>query len=83
MADRLRDQQQYEQLQNRFIGVGNPDTTKHEWRANIQRDSLASYVGHPPLLTYFSVALGEPHAVTKARFLDVSCIYVQREEKKF
>lgn len=36
------------------------------------RDSYASYIGHPGLLQQFSVALGEPRALTRKRFIDVS-----------
>jgi splicing factor 3B subunit 5 len=70
--DRLRVQQQFEQLQSRYIGVGNPDTTRDEWRTNVARDSYASYIGHPPMLQHFSIALGQPQAVTHAKFIDVS-----------
>ncbi|KAK7205115.1 splicing factor 3B subunit 5/RDS3 complex subunit 10 [Myxozyma melibiosi] len=70
MADKLRAQQQLEQLQTRFIGVGHPDTTKHEWMNNIQRDSLASYIGNPSLLQHFSVALNEPQRKVRTMFID-------------
>ncbi|KAL2043239.1 hypothetical protein N7G274_004299 [Stereocaulon virgatum] len=59
MADKLRTQQQLEQLQSRYVGTGHADTTKHEWTSNIHRDSYASYIGHPPLLAYMSVGMGE------------------------
>ncbi|KAK9383232.1 splicing factor 3B, subunit 5 [Kockiozyma suomiensis] len=70
MADKLRAQQQLEQLQARYIGVGHADTTKHEWMNNIQRDSLALYVGHPALLQHFSVALNEPQQKVRKMFID-------------
>ena len=50
-------------------------TSLSEWRSNVQRDSLASYIGHPDSLTYFSAALNEPRAVVKTSFIDV-CIVV-------
>ncbi|KAK8211563.1 hypothetical protein M8818_003218 [Zalaria obscura] len=59
MADKLRTTQQLEALQNKYIGTGHADTTKFEWTSNIARDSYASYVGHPPLLQYMSLALGD------------------------
>ncbi|KAI5245445.1 hypothetical protein E4T43_03146 [Aureobasidium subglaciale] len=59
MADKLRTTQQLEALQNKFVGTGHADTTRFEWTSNIQRDSLASYVGHPPLLSYMTLAMGE------------------------
>lgn len=45
-----------------------------EWISNIQRDTYASYVGHPPLLEYFSVATDEPMAKLRTRFIEVSRI---------
>lgn len=59
MADKLRTTQQLEALQNKYIGTGHADTTKFEWTSNIARDSYASYVGHPPLLQYMTLAMGE------------------------
>ncbi|CAF9916126.1 hypothetical protein IMSHALPRED_002984 [Imshaugia aleurites] len=59
MADKLRTQQQLEALQSRYVGTGHADTTKFEWVSNIHRDSYASYIGHPPLLSYISLGLGE------------------------
>jgi len=70
MADKLRAQQQLEALQARFIGVGSADTNKHEWTSNMQRDSLASYVGHPPLLQYMSIGLGQPREKTRVQLLE-------------
>lgn len=43
-----------------------------EWQTNIHRDSYASYIGHPPLLQYFALALGEPQAKVRTDFIDVS-----------
>ncbi|GAM84806.1 hypothetical protein ANO11243_028070 [Dothideomycetidae sp. 11243] len=59
MADKLRTAQQLEALQNKYIGTGHADTTRFEWTSNIARDSYASYVGHPPLLAYMTLAAGE------------------------
>ncbi|KAL8757049.1 MAG: hypothetical protein Q9199_002490 [Rusavskia elegans] len=73
MADKLRTQQQLEQLQARYVGTGHADTTKFEWASNIHRDSLASYIGHPPLLAYMSLGMGEPKEKVRAMFLEVSC----------
>ncbi|OAL39623.1 hypothetical protein AYO20_01020 [Fonsecaea nubica] len=59
MADKLRTLQQLESLQAKYVGTGHADTTRYEWSQNIVRDSLASYVGHPPLLAYMALGLGE------------------------
>ncbi|KAL6709391.1 hypothetical protein ACN47E_001798 [Coniothyrium glycines] len=70
MADKLRAQQQLEALQARYIGIGSADTTKHEWTSNIARDSLSSYVGHPPLLQYMSIGLGQSREKTRLQLLE-------------
>lgn len=70
MADKLRAQQQLDALQARFVGIGTPDTTKHEWTSNIARDSLASYLGHPPLLQYMSIGLGQSKEQTRVQLLE-------------
>jgi splicing factor 3B subunit 5 len=70
MADKLRAQQQLEAQQARFIGIGSADTTKFEWMSNMQRDSMSSYVGHPPLLQYMSIGLGQPREVTRVQILE-------------
>ncbi|KAF3907737.1 hypothetical protein AA313_de0209046 [Arthrobotrys entomopaga] len=69
-ADKLRTQQQLEQLQARFVGTGHADTTKFEWTSNIQRDSYASYVGHPPLLSYMALGLNEPAAKLRTHLIE-------------
>ncbi|KAF2680301.1 splicing factor 3B subunit 5/RDS3 complex subunit 10 [Lentithecium fluviatile CBS 122367] len=70
MADKLRAQQHLEALQARYIGIGSADTTRHEWVNNIQRDSLSSYIGHPPLLQYMSIGLGQSREKTRVQMLE-------------
>lgn len=73
-ADKLRTQQQLEQLQARYIGTGHADTTKHEWSANIHRDSYASYIGHPPLLSWMAVGMGECRERVRAGLVEVRLV---------
>ncbi|KFY18524.1 hypothetical protein V493_08547 [Pseudogymnoascus sp. VKM F-4281 (FW-2241)] len=68
--DKLRAQQQLEQLQARYVGTGHADTTKFEWTSNIQRDSYASYIGHPPLLSYMTIGMGEPKERVRAALIE-------------
>ncbi|GMK58484.1 hypothetical protein CspeluHIS016_0505160 [Cutaneotrichosporon spelunceum] len=51
-----------EQLHSRYVGTGHADMTKYEWVTHMHRDTLASIVGHPPLLAYLSIADGECQA---------------------
>ena len=70
MADKLRAQQQLEALQARYIGTGHADTTKFEWTSNIARDTFASYIGHPPVLEYIALGLGEPREKVRAQMIE-------------
>ncbi|KAF2020621.1 splicing factor 3B subunit 5/RDS3 complex subunit 10 [Aaosphaeria arxii CBS 175.79] len=70
MADKLRNQQQLESLAARYIGTGTSDTTKFEFTSNMARDSLASYVGHPPMLQYMSIGLGQSKERTRIQMLE-------------
>ena len=78
-ADKLRTQQQLEQLQSRYVGTGHADTTKHEWASNLHRDSYASYVGHPPLLAYMAVGMGESREKVRAAMIEVSHEFLSLE----
>lgn len=71
MADKLRTQQQLEQLQARYIGTGHADTTKFEWTSNIQRDSYASYIGHPPLLSLMAIGMGSTREQVRSAMIEV------------
>ena len=70
MADKLRTLQNLEALQARYVGTGHADTTKYEWTSNIVRDSYASYIGHPPLLQYMAIGMGEPKEKVRAAMVE-------------
>lgn len=70
MADKLRTLQNLEALQARYVGTGHADTTKYEWTSNIVRDSCASYIGHPPLLSYMAVGMGESKEKVRAAMIE-------------
>jgi splicing factor 3B subunit 5 len=59
-----------EQIQLQHEGTGTPDTTRHEWREHQYRDSLATIVMLPGLLSYQSMALGEPEAIVRTRLIE-------------
>ncbi|KAI9163441.1 hypothetical protein HJFPF1_05054 [Paramyrothecium foliicola] len=69
MADKLRNQQELERLQAKYVGTGHPDTSSWEWRTNIQRDTYSSIVGHRPLLSYIALAENEPVTKLRAQYI--------------
>ncbi|EJU00072.1 splicing factor 3B subunit 5 [Dacryopinax primogenitus] len=50
---------QLEHLHARYTGTGHADITKYDWITHQHRDTYASIVGHPPLLSYLALADGE------------------------
>lgn len=56
MADKVRESRQIQFQKAKYIGLGDPDTSREEFITNIHRDSLASVAMHSSLLTYNSVA---------------------------
>ncbi|KAK1701323.1 splicing factor 3B subunit 10-domain-containing protein [Colletotrichum godetiae] len=69
MADKLRNQQELERLQAKYVGTGHPDTTSWEWKTNIYRDTYSSIAGHPPMLSYMALAENEPTQLLRARLI--------------
>lgn len=63
---------QLEALHSRYTGTIHPDVTKHEWLSHQHRDTLASIVGHPSLLSYNAIAEGECRARIKHEICQVS-----------
>jgi len=57
---------QLENLHSRYTGTGHPDISKYEWITHQHRDTYASIIGHPPLLSYVSIADGE--SIGRAKF---------------
>lgn len=53
------------------MGTGHADTTRFEWTSNIQRDSYASYIGHPPLLSYMAIGMGECREKVRSMMIEV------------
>lgn len=70
MGDRYNIHSQLEHLQSKYIGTGHADTTKYEWLTNQHRDSLASYLGHYDLLSYYSIAENEAKARVRFNLLE-------------
>lgn len=59
-----------ERQQLEHPGTGTPDTTKHEWREFQMRETLATVLLLPGMLTYQSMALGEPESVVHTQIIE-------------
>lgn len=69
MTDKVQLQNSFEVMQKKFVGTGNPDISKSQWQANINRDVIASNIGHHSRLMYMSVGLNEHPAKTRLRMI--------------
>eukprot|EP00043_Microstomoeca_roanoka_P018578 m.200566 g.200566 ORF g.200566 m.200566 type:complete len:91 (+) comp16856_c6_seq1:128-400(+) len=61
---------QQEHLQSKYVGTGHADTAKHEWLTNQHRDTLASMMGHDPLLDYVAVVENQSRERTRFNLLN-------------
>lgn len=50
--------------------TGHADTSRHEWTSQIHRDTYASYIGHPPLLAYIALGMGESRERVRAMMVE-------------
>lgn len=70
MAHKLRENQELQALQERYIGTGSANTSDREFRINQHRDTLNSFIGHPALLQYAAIGLGKTKEQTRVEFLE-------------
>uniref|UniRef100_A0A5S6QQA2 Splicing factor 3B subunit 5 n=1 Tax=Trichuris muris TaxID=70415 RepID=A0A5S6QQA2_TRIMR len=69
MTERYSVHSQLEHLQSKYIGTGHPDTTCWEWLTNQHRDTYASFIGHPDVLSFMAVVENETRARMRFTFL--------------
>ncbi len=62
LQDRFNHQNQLHFDQLRYTGAGHSDFTKLDWFTHQQRDSFASYVGHSPMIDFFSCVQNQSRA---------------------
>lgn len=77
-ADRYNYNKSWEHIQNKYVGTGHADITKFEWAVNQHRDTIASYIGHPDMMMYFSVAQNDSIGRTRFQLLEVGFIFYLR-----
>ena len=60
----------WEYLRSRYVATGSPDITRDEWITNVQRDTLASGIGHFDQLTFFALASNQSIERTRVEMLN-------------
>lgn len=81
MADKVREQKVYESLKNKYIGLGDSDTTKEEWLANVTRDRYSNMVTHKQSLYHLGVALNKPTALVRDELIQKMSDPVKQQGK--
>jgi splicing factor 3B subunit 5 len=71
-SDRYNFNKSFEHVQNKHVGTGHSDMTKFEWAVNQHRDTVASYIGHNDLLSYFAVAQNDSVGRVRYQLLEVT-----------
>lgn len=79
MADKVRENNEYLRNKEKYIGVGNADTTRDEFFTNVHRDTLASIAQHDSLLQYNAVAMNEPKLFVKQSLIKKMVQPLRRE----
>ncbi|ODV98445.1 hypothetical protein PACTADRAFT_922 [Pachysolen tannophilus NRRL Y-2460] len=79
----IREQQLYENLKTKYIGLGNTDTTREEWMDNVYRDTYANMVMHNPELHHLSIVLNKPQLLTRMSMIEkmVQPVQGQKQQK--
>lgn len=69
-SENTREKLIYNTLKNKYVGLGDADTTREEFISNIKRDTYSSLVGHDSLLTHLSVSTGKPKALLRNELIN-------------
>lgn len=80
MADKVKEHNQYIRLKAKYIGLGNPDTTREEFLDNVRKDTYASLGHHQALLLYNSIATGTNREVFRQEMIKKMLDSTKRSE---
>ncbi|KAI5968674.1 hypothetical protein CANMA_002110 [Candida margitis] len=69
MADKIREKNQYALLKQKYPGIGNADTTRHEFQTTIYNDTVASIAHHKHLNYYNSTVVNKHPNLMKQEML--------------
>lgn len=58
-ANNNREKKLYNVMKSRYVGLGNADTSREEFAANIKRDTYGSLIGHDSTLSHLSHGLNK------------------------
>lgn len=82
MADKVRETHEYLRNKEKYIGIGNADTSRDDFFTNVHRDTLASITQHDSLLTYNAVALNKHKLFVKQDLIKQMVQPIKQKESK-
>lgn len=64
-ADKIKEQQVYESLKSKYVGLGDSDTTRQFFLQNIKRDTYANIIQHQSMIEFISLSTNKPKNLVK------------------
>lgn len=70
MDDKIKIQNTFSATNKKYPGTGNPDISAFDFKANLQKDLIASNISNNSRLNYIAVALNENPKKTRINMLN-------------
>lgn len=56
-------------MKQKYVGIGNQDTSGAEWLDNVRRDTYSNLISHSGSLEYIALAKGQSKEVARIQML--------------
>ncbi|AMD19372.1 HBR471Cp [Eremothecium sinecaudum] len=73
MSDKIRQEQLFQTMKQKHLGLGTDNTSKAEWFTQINRDTYNTLIGHTSLLEYTALGSSSTKAETRLSLIDKMC----------
>ncbi|SCU96022.1 LANO_0E12200g1_1 [Lachancea nothofagi CBS 11611] len=82
MSDKNRQQQLFQVMKQKHLGLGTENTTADEWMTNVHKDTYYSMAAHSSMLEYLTLAQhNSSKRVTELRLLEKMCNDLRNKRK--
>ncbi|SCU87788.1 LAFA_0E08812g1_1 [Lachancea sp. 'fantastica'] len=83
MSDKHRQQQVFQVMKQKHLGLGNENTTSEEWVSQVHKDTFYSMASHSGMLEYLALAQGDSSKrITELRLLEKMCDKAPTNKRK-
>ncbi|SCV02891.1 LAME_0H06040g1_1 [Lachancea meyersii CBS 8951] len=74
MSDKHRQQQLFQVMRQKHLGLGTENTTTDEWITQVHKDTYYSMASHSAMLEYLTLSQGDSSKrITELRLLEKMC----------